>query len=417
MIENIRLSLKGILSHKMRSALTMLGIIIGIASIIMIVSIIQGTSEMLKSSIVGEGTNTVTISFYDKNNSWSPYDTTYNGKIEGISSIPTESIDRVKEIPGVVTCSPMYYNEYSFDICYNEESTSGNTYGVEKDFFSINNLQLKKGRLFTQEDYDNKNNVIVLGSSVANSLFVDEDCLGKTVTINGEMFVVVGVADTENDYSSIESLDDYYMSVYSNGMSCVYIPSSSWNLIAGYDDIQSLLIKLENVDDTVVVSTAASAILNENIYKEGYEYKSTNYLEDAEELELITNVISILLIGIASISLLVGGIGVMNIMLVSVTERTREIGLKKALGARKGKILAQFLTEAAVLTSLGGLLGVAIGIGLAYLIGVLFSLTISVSVPAIVISVAFSMAVGLIFGIVPSVQASKLDPIVALRYE
>lgn len=416
MLENIRLSLKGILSHKMRSALTMLGIIIGISSIIIIVSIIQGTSEKLKSSMVGSGTNTVTMSFYNQNENWSPYNTYYNGKLEGVSAIPQECVDSVRELDGVVKASPFYYMEYGLEVYYNAASSSGSTYGVESDYFGISDLQLTKGRLFTQSDYDNKNKVAVINTSTANSLFSDEDCLGKTITINNEMFVVVGVVEKPVDYSKVESLNDYYMTAGSSE-SRVFVPTSAWCLVAGYDDIQSLIIKVETADDMVTVGSSAAGILNSAVIKEGFEYKSTSLQQDAAELETITNVISILLIGIASISLLVGGIGVMNIMLVSVTERTKEIGLKKALGAKRGRILAQFLTEAAVLTSLGGLLGVLIGIGIAYIIGFLFTMPISISVVAIVISVAFSMGVGLIFGIVPSVKAAKLDPIVALRYE
>lgn len=416
MIENIRLSLKGILSHKMRSALTMLGIIIGISSIIAIVSIIQGTSNMLKSSMVGEGTNTVQISFYDKNESWSPYSAIDRGKIEGISSIPQESVDEVNQLDGVVKASPFYYSEYGLSINYNSTDSYGNTYGIEEDYFDMAGLQLKRGRLFTESDYDNKSKVIVLDTSTANTLFGDIDCLGKTVSIRGEMFVVVGIADTPIDYSKIDSLSSYMM----NGgyeQSKAYIPSVCWSLVAGYDDIQSLLIKVESADDRVNVGATASEILNINVMNEGYEYKSTSLQEDAEELETITTVISILLVGIASISLLVGGIGVMNIMLVSVTERTKEIGLKKALGAKKSRILAQFLTEAVVLTGIGGLLGVLLGVGLAYVIGLLVQMEIGISVFAIILSVTFSMAVGIVFGIVPSVKASKLDPIVALRYE
>ena len=200
-------------------------------------------------------------------------------------------------------------------------------------------------------------------------------------------------------------------------MSAVYIPKTSWDLVAGYDDIEALAIQLVSPDDILSASTMASNILNQTINNENYEYKAGYLMEASKELEKITNTISMLLIGIASISLLVGGIGVMNIMLVSVTERTREIGLKKALGAKRRMILAQFLTEAVVLTSLGGFIGVILGIGISKVVAMAMMMTASVNLTAILISVGFSMFVGIVFGIVPSIKAAKLDPIEALRYE
>lgn len=416
MIENIRLSFKGIWSHKMRSALTMLGIIIGISSIIAIVSIIQSVSGMMKDELVGEGDNTVTVSVFKTDDVWgTAYSAMSSGTIDGISDISQEAIDEVKSLENVVNATPFYKLEY-YSINYNSESAYGNIYGVEPDFFSVKNYRLTSGRLLTQEDYDKKNNVVVIDSAIANSLFKGKDCIGKTISINSELFVIVGVVEMPRDYESIETLMDYYMTV-STASSEVYVPSTSWSQVACYDDVQSLLIEVDSLDNTMLVSTLVAEMMNADIANEMYEYKSTSLMSDFEQMEMITDVISILLTGIASISLLVGGIGVMNIMLVSVTERTREIGLKKALGARKGQILAQFLTEAAVLTGIGGIVGVLLGIGLAFILGIAFGMEVVVSPVSVVISVAFSMAVGIVFGIMPSIKASKLDPIEALRYE
>lgn len=414
MLENIRLSLKGIISHKMRSVLTMLGVIIGIAAIIIIVAIIQGSTQGLKDSMLGNSTNTVTLSLYSAENSYYEYSTESGGTIQGITTIPKKSIRAVNRIEGVESSSPIYSR--AINVYYNEKESESTTYGVEKEYFDISKLYLTSGRLLNERDYENKSNVAVISSETAGNLFANEDPVGKTIKIANDMFVVVGVVEKELDFSKVESYWDYMMLV-GDSLCEVYVPSTTWSLIAGYDDIQKLVIKLSDPDEIVNVQKKAASVLNSNLSTENYSYKSNSFAEDAQTMEQITDMASLLLVGIASISLLVGGIGVMNIMLVSVTERTREIGLKKALGAKRGAILLQFLTEAVVLTGMGGLIGVAIGLGVSKIVGMAFGLVTSVSLPIILIAVGFSMFVGIIFGLVPSIKASKLDPIDALRYE
>ena len=264
MIENIRLSFKGIWSHKMRSALTMLGIIIGISSIIAIVSIIQSVSEMMKDQLVGGGDNTVEIGVFQKDDIWgSNYSALLSGAIEGVNTISQESLDAVNSLENVVKATPCYKSSFC-DVSYKSNTATSNVYGVEADFFSVKNCYLTSGRLLTQEDFDNKNNVAVIDTTMADTLFQGEYCIGKTISFNGELLVVVGVVEIPRDYDSVETIMDYQMLMYSNANE-MYVPSTSWPQIACYDDVQNLLVEVDNVDNTVVVSTLVADMLNESI--------------------------------------------------------------------------------------------------------------------------------------------------------
>ena len=239
--------------------------------------------------------------------------------------------------------------------------------------------------------------------------------------MRGESFTVVGIVDLNSSFEAkIETVSDYYNFMDTSG-GIIFLPSTTWPILFLFDEPQHVALKADSPDDMTAIGQKASKLLSEtqisSSTETGFSYKGEDLMERAEQLQQLSNASNTQLLWIAGISLLVGGIGVMNIMLVTVTERTQEIGLKKALGARKNRILRQFLTEAGVLTGLGGLLGVIAGIGLAKLISTVLETPTSISIPAILIAVVFSMLIGIVFGLLPAVKASRLDPIVALRRE
>ena len=417
MIENIRLSFQGIWSHKMRSFLTMLGIIIGIASIISIVSTIKGTNEQIKKNLIGSGTNTVQIQLYQGDYQ---YEMLYNGLPDGIPVRDETTMEKIKSVKNVEDAA--FYtsrSDYNNSVYYGNNGISGSqVFGIDNSYFTTNGLVLKSGRTFVDSDFTDFHAAAIIDADTADSLFDGENPIGKTIEISGIPFTVVGIVDEDSKFEPvINSIDEYYTYYSNSSASRIFVPSSMWPALYSFDEPQNVAIRVSNTEAMTDAGKAVAEIMNTNVTNSEIKYQAQDLLKQAQDLQDLSSSTNSQLIWIASISLLVGGIGVMNIMLVSVTERTREIGLKKAIGAKKSRILWQFLTEAAVLTSLGGIVGVGAGIGLAAIISRVTSAPVAISVPSIIIAVVFSMVIGIIFGLLPSFKAANLNPIDALRHE
>ncbi len=417
MTEHFRMAFDGIWSHKLRSMLTMLGVIIGIASIIAISSTIMGTNEQIKQNLIGAGNNAVTVKLYQGDYEFS---LDYQAAPEGIPVFGPEILDEVREIPEVADASLFLQRGAYGNIYHGATGLNGGTlYGVDEHYLGVYGYAVRAGRGFLPEDFSGLRKVAVIDKNVASTLFQNETPVGKTIEIMGEPFTVVGVAAQSSAFTPvIHSIEDYYTYMDTSGGK-VFVPQTVWPVIYQYDEPVSLVVQARDTEAMTAAGKKATDLLNSYVTGDTQDvrYKSEDLLEQAKQLQELSSATNRQLIWIASISLLVGGIGVMNIMLVSVTERTREIGLKKALGARRRTITLQFLTEAGVLTCLGGVLGVLVGIALAFIVSSVSMVPIAISFPVVLAAVLFSFVIGLFFGAFPAVKAARLNPIEALRYE
>ena len=414
--ENIRLAFQGIWGHKLRSFLTMLGIIIGIASIITIVSTIKGTNEQIKENLIGAGNNVVTVQL---NQNGYPYDLSYNSIPDGVRTIDEKTRQELEKISDVDAVSLYYSRSNAEQVFYRNTQFNGAMVGIDRNYMSVYGYQVKSGRGLLESDYVTHRKVVLVDSKAVSTLFNGENPVGKCIEIRGDVFTVAGVVELGSTFTpTINSMSDYQLYADTSTGS-IFMPDTVWPTVYQFDEPQSVAIKADSTDVMTTAGKKAADLLTErtivNPENSGFDYRSQDMLEQAQQLQSMSKSTNSQLIWIASISLLVGGIGVMNIMLVSVTERTGEIGLKKAIGAKKRRIRMQFLTEAAVLTSLGGLIGVGTGVGLAELISNMMEIPVAISVPAILIAVVFSMLIGVVFGILPAVKAANLNPIEALR--
>lgn len=415
MFENIRLAFQGIWGHKLRSVLTMLGIIIGIAAIITIVSTIKGTNEQIKENLIGAGNNVVTVTL---NQNGYPFDMSWNTAPSTVRTIGEDTRLEIAQYDGVDGVSLFTARNYAEQVFYQNTQYNGAVLGIDPHYLSVYGYQIRSGRGFTDTDRERFSKVALVDTATVSTLFEGQSPIGRVIEIKEEPFTVVGVVTLSEEFTpSISNINDYWMYMKTSA-GTIYLPSSVWPTVYSFDEPQNVAIKVTNTDDMAHIGQDAASLLTEKqiLSDDGtFDYRSADMLEQARQLQSMSESTNTQLVWIASISLLVGGIGVMNIMLVSVTERTSEIGLKKAIGAKKHRIRMQFLTEAAVLTSLGGIIGVASGVGLAELLSRFLQIPVAISVPAILIAVLFSMLIGVVFGLLPAVKAANLNPIEALR--
>ncbi len=418
MFENLRFAFDSVRGHKLRSLLTMLGIIIGIASIITIVSTIKGTNEQIKENLIGAGTNCVVVRLNENDY---PFDTAYQPNPDGVNIITEEHRLAIEDLRGVEEATVFNMREWCEGVFYKNTAFNGKIIGADSHYMSVYSNVVVRGRGFVDKDFTETRRVVIVDSQVVDNIFGKENPIGKTLEIAKEPFTIIGVVARSSEFTPvINSINDYYMYTDTSGGS-IYVPDRVWGLIYKFDEPQCVAVRAASTDAMTTAGQKTAEYLNGNVIANVGErqlsYKSEDLLEQAQQLQSMSSSTNRQLVWIASISLLVGGIGVMNIMLVSVTERTSEIGLKKAIGAKKKRILMQFLTEAAVLTCIGGFAGVLVGVIMALLISQILSVPVSISVSYSLIAVVFSIIIGVAFGLFPAIKAANLNPIEALRRE
>jgi putative ABC transport system permease protein len=408
--ENFKIALRALRANKMRSVLTILGIVIGVATVVALLSIGKGASASITDQIENGGSNLLTIS---------------PGKIQ----VGLPSLGQSRQT------SRMYYSDYqtlerllatdvsavvpvyqaSYMVKFGDESFTANISGVVAEHKDIRSFTMAGGRFIT--DGDNKSGALtaVLGDQIARDLFGSLYPVGKTISINGVKFQVVGVLEAKG--SSLGSPDELIFIPIETGYKKLFGDSAAYN---GKKTVNSILVSVLDSDKTDEISARAEFILRRSHNIATADESDFNVLSQSDTLETlntVTQTLTIFLGAIAGISLLVGGIGIMNIMLVSVTERTKEIGLRKAVGATRNQILTQFLIETITLSLLGGILGILLGVGIASAFSVSGLIASVITADSIMLAFTFSLIIGVFFGIYPAFRAANLHPMVALRYE
>jgi putative ABC transport system permease protein len=412
--ENIRIALRSLTANKLRAALTMLGIMIGVAAVITLLSIGDGVQRYIADQFSGLGTNLIFI-IPEQDTPGPPGSDPLTES--SLTLRDAELLQDTAIVPGAAAVTPVMFRQLDMTFGGNQHSVLARA--STPGYLAVNGFDIGRGRNFDETDYNSRSRVIVLGPDAAAALFPsDVDPIGQDVRVNGINFRVIGITASRGGGLIGGSQDDVAIIPLTTAQERLFDTRSART---GQFLVDAILIQA--VDDQSVdgVIIDASTVLRQSHAIEFRDDDDFQILSQGDFLQAfgaVTNVLTLFLGAIASISLLVGGIGIMNIMLVSVTERTREIGLRKAVGARYWDILGQFLTEAVVLALLGGVIGIGVGILGAWAVQLVVpELDTSVTFNSIALAVGFSVAVGLFFGIYPASRAASLNPIDALRFE
>ncbi len=387
-LQCLKMAMSAILANKMRAFLTMLGIIIGVLSVTVLVAIGQGSTSEITSRITSLGTNLITV----RNNA------------RRVVQLDLDDIESLRGVGGVGQVAPVISSSLTLKAGINTYEAT--VYGTAEGYDVIRNYELSTGRFITASDVENRSSVCVIGVGVADELFAQRNVIGESIRIDGRAYTVVGLF-SEMGSSEGSSLD-----------AMVFIPFSIAQRSFRNTTISTFYASADSDSDEDIERAVETleAFMFEKTQNEDY-YTVTSQSQLLETMSEISNTLSLMLAGIAGISLLVGGIGIMNIMLVSVSERTREIGIRKAIGAQKLDIMLQFLIEAVSISLLGGLIGLGLGYFVVNVVSPAINITMVMSSGVATLSVVFSVLVGVIFGLYPANKAASLLPIEALRYE
>ncbi len=401
--ESVQIAVTALLGNKLRSILTMLGIIIGVGAVIAMISIGMGVKQNVTNSIASLGSNMLIVT---------PGSTNKGGVRSAAGSsqkLKYEDAEAIKKkIKNIDYVSPTVNGSYQ--IVNGHENWNSSVYGVTPEYLKIRDLTIGTGSFITQNDLNSRNRVAVIGTTVATNLFESENPVGKNIRINNQPYKVIGVIESKGQSSMGQDQDDV-----------VIIPlTTAQERLMGITYVRSINIQVSSADKIESVQGQVETLLRQRHHIVGDkedDFSVRNLTSLMETMTSTTTMLTLFLGSIAAISLLVGGIGIMNIMMVSVTERTREIGIRKALGATFQNIMMQFLIESVVIGVIGGLMGVAVGVGIALAIAKTGLFQTVITAAPILISFSFSVGIGLFFGIYPARKAARLDPIEALRYE
>lgn len=399
--DSITMATTTLLANKMRSSLTMLGIIIGNASVITMIGIGQATQKLASEQFGSLGANVLFVIPGSRESRRTTFNTPNTLVLEDAEAIASQ-------VPSVKEVSPQINSRLV--VTYGNKNNSISIVGATPEFLSVRSFDVAQGRFINPSDLKRNNKVVVLGSQIAQDFFEGKNPLGKRIRIKNVSFEVIGIMESKGSFLGTNQDD------------IVYIPLTTMaNQIVGKTSNYGLELSFINVSAKDSESIAAAQFQIENLLRLRHkiidedDFEVNTQKDILSIVDTVTSGLTIMLGAIAGISLLVGGIGVMNIMLVSVSERTQEIGLRKAIGATEKNILSQFLIEAIIISAVGGVIGTGIGISGLTIIGLVSPLPTTISLTTISLAVGVSGGIGLFFGVLPAQQAAKLDPIVALR--